>query len=408
MVETDDEIGMLARTFNSMTSQLRELIANLEHRVSDRTRDIERRAMQLQVAAEVSRETSAIEEQEQLLDHTVRLISKRFNFYHAGIFLIDDARKFAVLRAASSEGGQRMLSRGHKLEVGKVGIVGYVAGSGTPRIAHDVGSDAVFFNNPDLPQTRSELALPLNTRGKIIGVLDVQSTKPAVFTEGDVTTLQILADQVALAIDNSRLMTETNQALQELRNLYALQVGEAWRKKLGDRKIIHSYNRHSSRFAKNDALIQPAKDDGPATIRVPVIFRGHPLGSLTLKKEGEESGWTHDEIQVVNTIVTQFSLALENARLLEETQRRAERERQISEITARIRSSNDPEVILQTAATELRNALRVKHSQIRINSQPELETTTSGGNGHPKHQEITPGSQDGGITQNENLGQEIE
>jgi GAF domain-containing protein/HAMP domain-containing protein len=381
-VETEDEIGLLARTFNSMTSQLRELITNLEHRVSDRTRDIERRALQLQVAADVAREASLIQEPEQLLDHTVQLISKRFNFYHAGIFLIDDAGKSAVLRAASSEGGQRMLARGHKLDVGKVGIVGYVAGSGTPRIAHDVGTDAVFFNNPDLPQTRSELALPLNARGEIIGVLDVQSTKPAVFTEGDVTTLQILADQVALAIDNSRLLSETNQALQELRNLYALQVGEAWRKSIGNKKITYQYNRQRSRYVDDVGEASSIREEDNSTLRVPVIFRGQSLGSIILKKDCEQPGWSPEEIQAVSAIAAQFSLALENARLLEETQRRAERERRISEITAKIRSSNDPEVILQTAAAELRSALRVKQSQILLNPQPELKEVAAGGNGN--------------------------
>lgn len=381
-VETEDEIGLLARAFNSMTSQLRELITSLEHRVSDRTRDIERRALQLQVAAEVSREASLFQESELLLDHTVQLISKRFNFYHAGIFLIDDGGKSAVLRAASSEGGQRMLARGHQLEVGKVGIVGYVSASGTPRIAHDVGTDAVFFNNPDLPQTRSELALPLNARGKIIGVLDVQSTKPAVFSEGDVTTLQILADQVALAIDNSRLISETNQALEELRNLYALQVGEAWRKSLGNRKITYRYNRQSARHVESGVSASSSGDDDNATLRVPVIFRGQSLGSIILKKDREQPGWSSEEIQAINAIVAQFSLALENARLLEETQRRAERERRIGEITSKIRSSNDPQVILQTAATELRTALRVKRSQIILDPQPELKEAASGGNGN--------------------------
>ena len=381
-VETEDEIGLLARAFNSMTSQLRELITSLEHRVSDRTRDIERRAMQLQVAAEVSREASLIQEPELLLDRTVRLISKRFNFYHAGIFLIDDAGKSAVLRAASSEGGQRMLARGHQLEVGKVGIVGYVAASGLPRIAHDVGTDAVFFNNPDLPQTRSELALPLNARGKIIGVLDVQSTKPAVFSEGDVTTLQILADQVALAIDNSRLISETNQALQELRNLYALQVGEAWRKSIGNQKLTYRYNRQGARYVENADAASSSGGEDNSTLRVPVIFRGQSLGSIILIKDREQPGWSPEEMQAVNAIVAQFSLALENARLLEETQRRAERERRISEITAKIRSSNDPQVILQTAATELRTALRIKHSQIILNPQPELKEAASRGNGH--------------------------
>ena len=408
MVETDDEIGQLARTFNSMTSQLRELIANLEHRVSDRTRDLERHALQLQVAADVSREASAIQEQEQLLDHTVQLISKRFNFYHAGIFLIDDAGKSAILRAASSEGGQRMLARGHKLEVGKVGIVGFVAGSGTPRIAHDVGTDAIFFNNPDLPQTRSELALPLNSRGKIIGVLDVQSTKPAAFSEGDVTTLQILADQVALAIDNNRLMTETNRALQELRNLYALQVGEAWRKSLGDRKISYSYNRYTSQQRENGDSTHTSLDDDAATLQVPIIFRGHPLGSIKLKKDSEQSGWSHEEIQIITSVVTQFSLALENARLLEETQRRAERERRFSEITARIRSSNDPQVILETAAAELRNALGVTQSQILLNPQAELNNATSGGNNKKKPPDKPISVQDRDIRQTQPPAQEIE
>jgi GAF domain-containing protein len=293
------------------------------------------------------------------------------------------------------------------LEVGKVGIVGFVAGSGTSRVAHDVGSDAVFFNNPDLPQTRSELALPLNARGRIIGVLDVQSTKPAVFTEGDVTTLQILADQIALAIDNTRLMAEANQALQELRNLYAIQVGEAWRKRLGDRKIAYIYGRQSSQTITDTDSLQHGLQADPATLSVPIVFRGHPLGSITLRKESEQSGWTHEEIQVVHTIVTQFSLALENARLLEETQRRAERERRISEITARIRSSNDPQVILQTAATELRNALKVTHSQIVINPAPDSAGTASKGNGHKTPTAASTAGEDSKFKQGPPVAQEI-
>jgi hypothetical protein len=127
-----------------------------------------------------------------------------------------------------------------------------------------------------------------------------------------------------------------------------------------------------------------------------------------LKKDGQSSSWTREEIQVVNTVVYQFSLALENARLLEETQRRAERERRISEITARIRSSNDPEVILQTAAAELRNALKVTHSQIVINPAPELNQSSPKGNGHKLPLEISTASQESDTGQNQPTSQETE
>ncbi len=152
-IRTGDEIEELGNEFNRMAAQLKGLITGLEERVAERTRDLERRTTQLQAAAEVAREAAAIRNLDALLDDVVHLISDRFGFYHAGIFLLDDAREYAVLRAASSEGGQRMLARGHKLAVGKIGIVGFVAGSGQPRIALDVGEDAVFFDNPDLPLT---------------------------------------------------------------------------------------------------------------------------------------------------------------------------------------------------------------------------------------------------------------
>jgi signal transduction histidine kinase/putative methionine-R-sulfoxide reductase with GAF domain len=181
----------------------------------DQTADLERRSVQLEAAAQVAREATAIRDVNQLLDETVRLISERFGFYHAAIFLVDEKGEYAVLRAASSEGGQQMLARVHKLRVGRVGIVGYVAGSGEPRIALDVGKDAVFFSNPDLPETRSEMALPLKVQERTIGVLDVQSTEAKAFGEEDVTVLQTMADQVAIALENARLFQAVEQELGE-------------------------------------------------------------------------------------------------------------------------------------------------------------------------------------------------
>jgi len=209
-VTTQDEIGTLAKSFNTMTTQLRDLFETLESRVRERTRQLaeqnealQLRSRQLQTVADVARNIVSTRQVDSLLTLVTRLVSERFGFYHAGIFLLDEPGEFAVLRAASSPGGIRMLERQHKLRVGQVGIVGYVTGTGEPRIATDVGEDAVFFNNPDLPETRSEMALPLKLGDLIIGALDVQSIEPDAFSQEDVALFTTLADQISVAIENA-------------------------------------------------------------------------------------------------------------------------------------------------------------------------------------------------------------
>ena len=348
---------MLARAFNSMTSQLRELITNLERRITDRTREMERRTLRLQVTAEVAREAASIRDLEKLLTHIVNLISDKFNFYHAGIFLVDAPGKYALLRAASSEGGQHMLQRGHRLEIGQQGIVGYVAARGEPRIALDVGKDAVFFNNPDLPETRSELALPLKVRNNVIGVLDVQSKLGGAFSDEDVATLQILADQVALAIDNARLLAESNEALRELEVLYQQQVALSWNERIAQRNIAYVYDRlgvHSPARGQ-----PPAVPDSPDThlLQVPISLRGQILGSITLRREPAQPPWRTEEKELVRDIIAQVALTLDNARLLEENRRRAFIEQSIGQITSRVQTTMDLDAVLKIAVQEIGQVL---------------------------------------------------
>jgi GAF domain-containing protein len=170
-----------------------------------------------------------------------RLVTDQFGFYHTGVFLINETGDQAVLQAASSEGGRRMIERGHALPVGTQGIVGYVAAQKKPRIALDVGADAVFFNNPDLPMTRSELALPLLVRHKILGVLDIQSDKPQAFNADDIDVLQTLSDQVAVAIENARLLDETQAAIVQLEALTSRRTREACGQKWVKKSRLHLY-----------------------------------------------------------------------------------------------------------------------------------------------------------------------
>lgn len=225
-VTSNDEIGTLGTAFNSMTRQLKDLVDTLENRVRERTRQLaaqnealQFRSRQLQTVADVARSIVSTREVDNLLDLVTRLVSDRFGFYHAGIFLLDETGEYAVLRAANSPGGKRMLERQHKLRVGQVGIVGYVTGTGEPRIATDVGEDAVFFNNPDLPETRSEMALPLKLGDAIIGALDVQSKQSDAFTEDDIALFTTLADQISVAIENANAYEISQQTVEEMKEL---------------------------------------------------------------------------------------------------------------------------------------------------------------------------------------------
>ena len=375
----DDEIGTLANSLNRMTSQLQDTLGGLERRVAERTADVEsarllseRRAQELQSISEISRAISTEQRLEILLPLITRLVSVRFDFYHVGIFFVDDTGRFAYLQAANSEGGQKMLARGHRLEVGK-GLVGTVAQTGKPRIALDVGSDAAFFDNPDLPTTRSEMALPLNFRGETIGVLDVQSTKAGAFTENDANTLGILGDQVAIAIENARLFGQTLQAREEAEALYSQIQQQEWSRfstqisnvgylqtPTGGKSISNPVETEEIRQALSNGqvvVLDGNEAKSAPVIAIPVQLRGETLGVLNIKAPTKDRKWNKEEINLAQAISDRLALALDNARLLQESQRRAAKEAKIGEVSAKIGASINMRNVLQTAVEELGRAL---------------------------------------------------
>ncbi|MCD4737737.1 MAG: GAF domain-containing protein [Anaerolineae bacterium] len=363
---------------HKLAQELEENQERLENQVRERTMDLERRSAQLEAAARVAREAAEIRDVEQLLEQTVQLVSDRFGFYHTGIFLVDEDGEYAVLRAASSKVGRRMLARGHRLKVGEVGIVGYVTDQGESRIALDVGADVTYFNNPDMPDTRSEMALPLRVRGEIIGALDVQSNEEAAFSEADAATLQILADQVALAISNARLFQQTQESLEAERRAYGELSREAWgellhtKRELGARYDPRAILPLDGRWREEMKLAVKEKraifdaEDRLDTVAVPLTVRGQVIGVLDAHKPGDGGVWTPEEIALLETLTEQLSLALESARLYEDTQRRATREQLVSEVTARMRESLDMDTVLQTAAREIRQVLGLHDISIRL------------------------------------------
>jgi GAF domain-containing protein len=334
--------------------------ASLEQRVQERTADLnariaesERRAYQLEAVSKVARVIASVQDMERLLPTIAQVVSEQFGFYHTGIFLLDEKNEFAILQAASSEGGQNMLRRGHRLRLGASGIVGYVAAQNEPRIALDVGADAVYFNNPDLPNTRSEMALPLSVAGKTIGVLDVQSAETNAFKAEDISALTTLANQIAIAMENARLFSQTRQALNESRSVYEEFVKQEW-----SRFAQHiSAPGYTYDGIKTTPLLSPPDNNDPQTIKAPVRIRGLVVGQVSIRSNDPARQWTQDEINLVQAAAERAGLAIENVRLLQEAQRRAAKEHTIGEISSRIGASIDINSIMQTAVEELGRVL---------------------------------------------------
>ncbi len=175
----------------------------------------ERRAMLLHAGARVAKNVTSILDPDQLLQQTVDIICDEFGFYYAGVFLIDETGQWAVLRSGRGAAGAAMIAEGHKLAVGGNSMIGAATGLHQARIALDVGEEAVFFKNPHLPNTRSEMALPLMIGEEVIGALTVQSEEEAAFTQEDIASLQAMADQLAIAIKNSRLHRSNQELLRQ-------------------------------------------------------------------------------------------------------------------------------------------------------------------------------------------------
>jgi signal transduction histidine kinase/ActR/RegA family two-component response regulator len=407
-VETGDEIQDLAESFNEMAAslagsqaELEQWARELEGRVEERTSELagvsaqmRQRATRLAASAEIARAISSVRDLDLLLLQVTQLISERFGWYHVGIFMVDEARRYAVLRAANSPGGQRMLARGHSLRIGEKGIVGYVTHSGESRIALDVGEDAVYFDNPDLPETRSEMALPLEVEGQIIGALDVQSKEAAAYDDEDVAMLRILTGQVAIAIANSRLFEQSQRALEEVQSLHQQYVEQEWaRAAVGRQELAYEYRRSGTEaewepwpseldeaFIRGEPVVhyespQPVGDrdldagagagsDGngtqyEASLAAPIKYRDQVIGLLDLQETDEPRQWTDDEVALVQAISDQVGLALENARLFADTQRRAEQMATVNRIGLSITSDLDMKGVLGALYEQINRMLAI-------------------------------------------------
>ena len=447
-VRSRDEIGTLAQAFNSMAVQLRDLIAGLEQRVADRTRALEKRAALLATAADVGHTVTSILELESLTRRVVELIRERFDLYYAGLFLIDETSvgpeddEYAVLVAGTGEAGQRLKEQGHKLRVGGASMVGAACAHKEPRLALDVAdpsssAEIVRFDNPLLPETRSEMALPLIVGERVLGALDVQSTKPAAFSQEDIAVLQLVANQIAVAVDNALKFSEEATLLEATSPLYRIsrrlttatttnEVVQAIIEAVADTEADGCMIARFDRTGRDTDQIQTVTFLGHwrrhSEFQIPI---GQPLPPENINLQALTTFWITEDVEqdthfsdsfrrfllqrevrsLVNiplrigtrfigfiaifrsvpgpfplvalrlyeTLADQAAVALERGRLLEEAQRQAEREHAIRDLADRVTASFDIDTILQTTLEDLSAVVGAEGGYIEL-SMGEEET----------------------------------
>ncbi|MCB0163398.1 MAG: GAF domain-containing protein [Anaerolineae bacterium] len=393
----------------------RETSGALENRrLLDET---QHRARQLQTAAEVSQAATANLDLAALLFEAVDLIKERFDFYHVSIFLTDEYGKQSIVKASTGEIGQKMLAMKHKLEVGGKSIVGTATATGEPCIALDVGSNSIHFNNPLVPNTRSEMALPLAAQGRIIGALDVQSTKRNAFDQSDITILQSMANQLANAIRSAQAVQDLNQALEEVNKMHRHYIENQWTTYIREQRATTTYRVTdkgitvekgtevlpgvSRAFVEKKPIIipmtrSPEADSQPdtsgrrpsngkssqdssrwtrplpektSTLVAPLTLKGQAvLGTIDfeLPKSILDAIWEDDTLQIIEAVTSQAAQAIESARLFEQTQIAREEAEALYQVGRFLVATEDEHEMFNTVLNKMLTTLGLKQGGILL------------------------------------------
>jgi GAF domain-containing protein len=343
----------------SISEQLKERSLELEKQSAELqkvTQRAQRRASQLEAVSNVNRDIAAIQNPQEMLEAVTSAIGKHFGFYHVGLFLLDSRREYAILRAASSEGGKKLLSRGYRIKVGETGLAGFVSYTGRPRLILEQ-DDPSFLKIPEISETRTEVALPLVQNKETIGVLDLHSTEQDALTNEDISVLSLLADQVSIALQNANLFEESRKATAETQMLLQ-QFGQSqWGRITSEKKLIGFRYDGSAIERLGENIPMPKHgistgSDNEQTLAVPIKVRGQVIGSLGIRAP-KGHRWTPDEIDIINAVSERMAISAENARLLQDSQDRAAKEQTISNVSAKIGASFNMDSILRTAVEEL-------------------------------------------------------
>jgi GAF domain-containing protein/PAS domain-containing protein len=310
---------------------------------------LERRGAQVQTSTEVAQEIAAAPALDELFRRVVTLIKERFGYYHAQIFRYEPALNAVLLVVGYGEAGEKMLAAGHRLAMGR-GVVGTAATTGRAVLAADVTQEEGWQPNPNLPDTKGELAVPIKLREEVLGILDVQSDKVGALTQDDQLLLEGLCGQIAVAVESTRLRQEMEERLRELNAMYRATAREGWQAMRETAALPKGYlfDRTDIQLAEDlwlpeigravgqNALVAPSGEAGRSSAAVaPLAVRGEIIGALGVYDDPQQP-MSPDDLELVQSVSEQVALALESARLFEEARTRAEEMAALNELSQRL------------------------------------------------------------------------
>lgn len=343
--------------------------AAMDNRLLETMRPYMTRLVAARAAAEISSHISTINDSDELLKQVVDLMKERFKLYYIGIFVLDSSGRYAVLKAATGEAGEKMMTQDYRLIVGDSSMIGWAVKHKEPRISQDVKLEAVRFNNPYLPDTRSELALPIVSRGASLGAMTIQSVEENAFDEDDILILSGIAGSLAAALENASLDRRLQETYDEVRVLNRSYLQKAW---AGAERLNLSYT------FENPASGKPKT--GSTRHTFPLVLREHIIGEMTVESDQEDL--SAEDTALIEAIITQTAIALESARLLEETQQRAFEEQKLNDLSEQFSQAVHINDILRIAVKELSELPSAAEVSIHLLA-PEFELTPGhNGNGH--------------------------
>jgi GAF domain-containing protein len=354
----------LARKDAEALSESNQELQSSRQALENQTRNMERQARYLEATARVARDAATILDTRELLSRLVNLISEQLGFYHTGIFLLDSNHEAAELRAASSPEGQRLLARGYRVAMDGKHIISRVAMQGRHQAAIGTKPDSVRFESSELPETRAELALPLQTRGEIMGVLDVHARESRSFTDQDITALQSLADQLAVTISNATLFERLEESLAAERRAYGELVAGGWQQLFRSEPVLSVVSREQGVSPASERLRPEMKEAlqrgevvlngaDQTALAIPIKVRNRVIGVLDGRKPESAAQWSKEEIETLQTLTEQIGLALESARLYKDTQRTLAETRALYETSREVTSAAGMSEVLSAVLDNL-------------------------------------------------------
>ena len=356
------EAVTLEAGLNGIVHNIETQVSNLEGQIAEKNKNLEKRSWQVQAISSIARTITSLQDTSSLSEMTT-MISNLLGFYHVGIFLLDEKGENVQLIAANGDEGKIMLESQYRQELDRKSNVGSVVSQGEFRIVRDFGTD-VAVRNPYLPDTRSEFIAPLRVGERILGILDIHSMDPDAFSEEKITILNTAANQIAVVIESARLSKETSEAIRESKEAVARYIEREWggysynlRNKgyfFDGKRVIplgEKVNLGENRHLPQTGRLTLEKET--SELLVPIRLRGQIIGFINAKTKGEKRHLTKDDIDLLEAAAERTALTLENARLIEIAQRRANRERTIGEISAKLGAVSDIDSVMQAAVEEL-------------------------------------------------------